>query len=100
MEASLKRLKEDTTYSKRIRLTLEQIRDANLSQATFEEKRRLVELLDVKVYPWKDLTGAQLTCAIELERASHQSISMASAMLTLMCEPTSTRLEGVSTVDR
>lgn len=81
MEASLERLKEDTTYSERIRLALEQIRDANLNQATFEEKRRTVELLDVKAYPWDNLAGAQLTCAIQVEPVSHQSISIASPKL-------------------
>jgi hypothetical protein len=81
LETSLKRLKEDATHSERIRQALEEIRDANLNQATFEEKRRVAELLDVKVYPWEDLAGAQLTCAIRLEPVSHQSISMASPKL-------------------
>jgi len=81
LEALLKRLKEDTTDSERIRQTLEEIRDRNLNQATFEEKRRIVELLDIKVYPWEERYGAQLTCAIQLESLSHQSISIASPKL-------------------
>lgn len=64
-----------------MRQGLEHIREANLNQATFEEKRRIVELLDIRVYPSEDLTGAQLTCAIQLEPVSHQSISMASPKL-------------------
>ncbi len=81
LEASLEQSKQGIAHSGRIRQTLEHVRNRNLNQATFEEKRRIVELLDVKVYPWEDLAGAQLTCAIQLERVSHQSISIASPKL-------------------
>jgi hypothetical protein len=81
LEASLKRLKEDATHGERIRQALEQIRDANLNQAIFEENRGVVELLDVEVHPWEDLAEAQLTCAIQLEPVSRHSISIASPKL-------------------
>ena len=79
--ASLENLKRDATQGEQMKRTSEQIRDANLSQASSQEKRRLVELLDVNAYPWEDLTGAQLTCTVSLEPVSHQSISIASPKL-------------------
>jgi hypothetical protein len=81
LESSLKQLAHDKAYEGQLREALERIRDANLSQASFEDKRKIVELLDVKVYPCNDLSGALLSCAVSLEPVSHQSINIASPKL-------------------
>ena len=81
LQAAISKLRDDAAHSDRMRQALEAIRDTNLERATFEDKRRIVELLDVEVYPREDRTGAQLTCAFELEPASHDSISIASPKL-------------------
>lgn len=81
LESSLKQIAQDKAYEGQLREALERIRDANLSQASFEDKRKIVELLDVKVYPCDDLSGALLSCAVSLEPVSHQSINIASPKL-------------------
>ena len=81
LQAAVSKLRDDTAHSDRMRQALEAIRDTNLERATFEDKRRIVELLDVKVYPREDRTGAQLTCAFKLEPLSHYSTSIASPKL-------------------
>jgi phage-related protein len=81
LELSLRQLAQDKAYEGQLREALERIRDANLSQASFEDKRKIVELLDVNVYPCDDLSGALLSCAVSLELVSHQSISIASPKL-------------------
>ena len=81
LEVSLKQLAEDNNHAERMERALQQTRDANLSQATFAERRRIVDLLDVKVYPREDRSGAFLTCAVSLEPVSHHSINIASPKL-------------------
>jgi len=81
VQAAVSKLRDDTAHSYRMRRSLEAIRDANLEQATFEDKQRIVELLAVEIYPREDRTGAQLTCAFKLEPVPHASISIASPKL-------------------
>ena len=81
LEVPLKQLAEDNNHAERMERALQQTRDANLSQATFAERRRIVDLLDVKVFPREDRSGAFLTCAVSLEPVSHHSINIASPKL-------------------
>jgi len=78
IQAALKKLREDATHNDQMRQALEAIRNTTLSRATFEEKRKIIELLDAKIYPWEDRTGAQITCAFEMKQDSHYSTNIAS----------------------
>jgi len=58
------------TYRQRIaavRAKLEALHEANIDDATFEERRELMEILDVRVYPSEDLSTVTVTCALDLD---------------------------------
>ncbi len=46
----------------RLKDELKEMRETNLRGAEFEEKRRLIELFDVKVYPSEDLKNVRIRC--------------------------------------
>ena len=91
-EAELKRLQqmiEQKSINKETvetaRKSLESLRDTNLDNATFAEKKELIARLGIKVYPSDDNKVIRITCNIhpfaEVSRFSTQKISIESPKL-------------------
>lgn len=88
LEKSLERITSDRQSFEQVREALTKIHLENIRNATFEEKARVIDILDVKVYPSEGLDHVAVTCAVNLagleetgEESSCYKISMASPKL-------------------
>jgi len=88
LEASLERITNDAQSMERTIQALTKIHLENIRNATFEEKVRIIDILDVKVYPSENLGHIGVTCAVNLagleeqgKRFSCYNTSMASPKL-------------------
>jgi hypothetical protein len=66
LEASLLKITKDTQSLEQTRDALVKIHLENVCNATFKEKVRVIEILDVKVYPSEKLDHIGVTCAVNL----------------------------------
>ena len=66
LETSLQRITRDAQSLKQTREALARIHLKNVCNATFREKVRVIEILDVKVYPSENLYHIGVTCAVNL----------------------------------
>lgn len=66
LEASLQRITRDAQSLQQTREALAKIHLENVCNATFKEKVRVIEILDVKVYPSENMDHIGVTCAVNL----------------------------------
>jgi phage terminase Nu1 subunit (DNA packaging protein) len=66
LEASLQRITRDAQSLEQTTEALAKIHLENVCNATFKEKVRVTEILDVKVYPSEKLDHIGVTCAVNL----------------------------------
>jgi hypothetical protein len=66
LETSLQKITRDTRSLEQTRDALAKIHLENVCNATFKEKVRVIEILDVKVYPSEKLDHIGVTCAVNL----------------------------------
>ena len=90
LETSLNQIAQDKERSQRTKEAFEKIHSENIKRSTFSDWLRIVEILDVKVYPSEDWSKITVTTAIDLaglDGASKPSLcykmSIASPILTI-----------------
>jgi len=66
LEDSLQRITKDTESLEQTREALARLHLENIRNATFKEKVRVIEILDVKVYPSENMDHIGVTCAVNL----------------------------------
>jgi hypothetical protein len=66
LETSLQRITKDAHSLEQTRDALTRVHLENVRSATFEEKVRVTEILDIKVYPSENLDHIGVTCAVNL----------------------------------
>ncbi len=66
LETSLQRISRDAQSLEQTREALGRVHLENVRSATFEEKVRVIEILDIKVYPSENLDHMGITCAVNL----------------------------------
>ena len=66
LEASLQKITRDAQSLEQTREALARVHLENVCSATFEEKVRVIEILDIKVYPSENLDHIGVTCAVNL----------------------------------
>jgi len=88
LETSLQRITRDAQSLEQTREALARVHLENVCSATFEEKVRVIEILDIKVYPSENLDHIGVTCAVNLagledegKQASCYNTNMASPKL-------------------
>ena len=64
--SSLERIVQDSESMERVKAALVKVHMENLRNASFEEKMRILNVLDVKVYPSENLDAIAVTCAVNL----------------------------------
>jgi len=87
LETSLQRITKDAQSLEQTREALARVHLENVRSATFEEKVRVIEILDVKVYPSEDGKVVRISSTLHFApspldlEVSRQKISMASPKL-------------------
>lgn len=87
LETSLQRITRDAQSLEQTREALARVHLENVRSATFEEKVRVIEILDVKVYPSEDGKVVRISSTLHFApspldlEVSRQKISMASPKL-------------------
>ena len=66
LEASLQKITRDAQSLGKTREALSRLHLENVCNATFKEKVRVIEILDVKVYPSENMDHVGVTCAVNL----------------------------------
>jgi alanyl-tRNA synthetase len=66
LEASLQKITRDAQSLEQTREALARVHLENVRSATFEEKVRVIEILDIKVYPSENLDHIGVTCSVNL----------------------------------
>lgn len=66
LETSLNRISRDEEQSKKTKEAFEKIHNDNIKRSTFIDWLRIVEILDMKVYPSEDWSNIKVTTAIDL----------------------------------
>lgn len=66
LEDSLQRITKDIESLEQTREALARLHLENVRNATFKEKVRIIEILDVKVYPSENMDHIGVTCAVNL----------------------------------
>ncbi len=66
LEASLQKITRDAQSLEKTREALARLHLENVCNATFKEKVRVIEILDVKVYPSENIDHIGVTCAVNL----------------------------------
>ena len=66
LENSLQKITKDTESLEQTREALARLHLENVRNATFKEKVRVIEILDVKVYPSENMDHIGVTCAVNL----------------------------------
>jgi site-specific DNA recombinase len=66
LETSFQRITRDAQSLEQTREALARVHLENVRSATFEEKVRVIEILDIKVYPSENLDHIGVTCAVNL----------------------------------
>jgi len=66
LEASLQKITRDAQSLEKTREALSRLHLENVCNATFKEKVRVIEILDVKVYPSENMDHIGVTCAVNL----------------------------------
>ena len=66
LEASLQKITKDAQSLEKTREALSRLHLENVCNATFKEKVRVIEILDVKVYPSENMDHIGVTCAVNL----------------------------------
>jgi hypothetical protein len=66
LETSLQKITKDSQSLERTKDALARIHLENICNATFKDKVRVIEILDIKVYPSDNLDHIGVTCAINL----------------------------------
>jgi len=66
LEASLQKITRDAQSLEKTREALARLHLENVCNATFKEKVRVIEILDVKVYPSENMDHIGVTCAVNL----------------------------------
>jgi len=66
LETSLNQIAQDKEQSQRTKEAFEKIHSENIKRSTFSDWLRIVEILDVKVYPSEDWSKITVTTAIDL----------------------------------
>jgi len=66
LESSLERIVRDSESMERIKVVLTRVHMENVRDATFEDRVRILNILDVKVYPSENLDAIGITCAVNL----------------------------------
>ena len=62
----MERIVQDSESMERVKAALVKVHMENLRNASFEEKMRILNVLDVKVYPSENLDAIAVTCAVNL----------------------------------
>lgn len=73
LETSLERINQDTRSTELVVKALTKIHQDNLRDATLEDKVRIIDILDVKVYPSENLDHIGVTCALNLAGLEEES---------------------------
>ena len=66
MEALLAQITQDNARSNRTKEVFQKIHEENIKRSTFADWLRIVEVLDVRVYPSEDWCNIKVTTAIDL----------------------------------
>ena len=66
LETSLQRITRDAQSLEQTREALARVHLENVSNTTFKEKVRVIEILDVKVYPSENIDHIGVTYAVNL----------------------------------
>ena len=66
LEESLQKIAKDTESLDKAREALARLHLENVRNTTFKERVRIIEILDVKVYPSENIDHIGVTCAVNL----------------------------------
>ena len=73
LESALGQVARDVESTERIEAALAKVHADSLRNATFEDKVRVLNILDVKVYPSENLDAIGVTCAVNLNGLDGQA---------------------------